>query len=69
MQSLIILHTQRRLDAIEAPLKIDCTCNFLAVKCIMEVLCGQIVIVLNNCLTTTSLCALTGSVRGLKISA
>ena len=33
----------------------------------MEVLCGQIVIVLNNCSSTTSLCALTGSVRGLKI--
>ena len=61
---------QRRLDAIEAPLKIfSCTCNFLAVKCIMEVLCGHIVIVLNNCSSTTSLYVLTGSVSGLKISA
>ena len=32
----------------------------------MKVLCGQIVIVLNNCSSTTSLCALTGRVRGLK---
>ena len=62
--------SQRRLDAIEAPLKyFDCTCNFLALKCIMEVLYGQIVIVLNNCSSTTSLYALTASVHGLKISA
>ena len=47
----------------------DCTCNFLAVKCIMEVLCGQIVIVLNNYSSTTSLYVLTDSVRGLKILA
>ena len=29
-------------------------------------MCGQILIVLNNCSSTTSLYALTGSVRGLK---
>ena len=46
-----------------------CTCNFLAVKYIMEVLYGQIVIVLNTCLSTTSLYMLTGSVHDLKILA
>ena len=35
----------------------------------MEVLYGQIVIVLNDCSSMTSLYALTGSVRDLKISA
>ena len=55
---------------IEAPLKyFHCTCNFLAVKYIIEVLCGQTVIVLNNCSSTTSLYALTGSVYGLKFLA
>ena len=61
---------QRRLDVIEAPLKIFWLyLYFVAVKCIMEVLCGQIVVVLNNFLSTTSLYALTGRVRGLKILA
>ena len=61
---------QMRLDAIEAPLKyFHCTRNFLAVKCIMEVLYGQMVIVFNNCSSTTIINALTGSVHDLKFSA